>query len=395
MIDQIKELAKKYFPAIKDHREHLHRFPELSFEEYKTSSYIESVLTELGISYRSNLGGGTGILAELGEGDQIIALRADIDALPITEESSKPYRSVNDGVMHACGHDVHTSSLLGVAYILKELEDQLPCKVRLIFQPGEEKLPGGASVMIEDGALEDVVAIVGQHVHPDLPVGTIGYRSGYFMASCDEIYMTVKGKGGHAAMPEKVIDPIYVSAEIIQNLQSIISRKSKPGTATVLSIGKINSVGGATNIIPESVKMEGTFRTYDEEWRTEAHQLIQKIATSISEAHGASVELNIVRGYPALYNNPDLTNHVSDGISGYVRQNSMIELDQRMTAEDFSFYSQVVPACFYRLGTSSLNGENQSAVHTPTFDVDPESLEIGAGLMAYTVFHLARHLKNL
>ena len=392
MKEEIKKLAKKYYTQIKDHREHLHMHPELSFEEHETSKYIRQALEDIGLSLTDNLGGGTGIIAEIGSGDRIIALRADIDALPITESDDRTYRSTNEGVMHACGHDVHTSCLLGVASILKEKEHELNVRYRLIFQPGEEKLPGGASLMIKDGVLKDVSMIIGQHVHPDLTVGQIGFGSGFFMASCDELYLTIKGKGGHAAMPEKVIDPILISAEIIQSLQSIISRRSNPNTPSVLSIGKINSQGGATNVIPEAVMLEGTFRTYDEEWRKEAHELIKTMAESICSAHGATVEVNIVRGYPALYNNPNLTTKVQSGISEYVGDEETIELAPRMTAEDFSYYSHEVPACFYRLGTASVDGSNRSAVHTPTFDIDHSALEIGAGLMAYLALELPKTL---
>ena len=392
MKEEIKNLAKKYYARIKEHREYLHRHPELSFEEYETSKYIKQELEDIGLSITDNLGGGTGIIAEVGSGKKIIALRADIDALPITESDDRKYRSINDGVMHACGHDVHTSCLLGVASILKEKENELDARYRFIFQPGEEKLPGGASLMIKDGVLKDVSMIIGQHVHPDLKVGQIGYGSGYFMASCDELYLTIKGKGGHAAMPEKVIDPILITAEVIQSLQSIVSRRSNPNTPSVLSIGKINSKGGATNVIPEAVMLEGTFRTYDEEWRYEAHELIKNIADSICKAHGAIAEVDIVRGYPALYNNPDLTSMVKAGISEYVGKEETIELAPRMTAEDFSYYSQEVPACFYRLGTASLDGSNTSAVHTPTFDIDHQALEVGAGLMAYLALELPKRM---
>ncbi len=392
MKEEIRKLAKKYYPQIKEHREYLHRHPELSFEEYETSAYIKRALHELGLTITDNIGGGTGLTAELGSGEKVVALRADIDALPILEAEDRSYRSTNDGVMHACGHDVHTSCLLGASYILKELESRLSCRVRLIFQPGEEKLPGGASLMIEDGVLRDVVAIIGQHVHPALPVGQIGYGSGYFMASCDELYITVKGKGGHAAMPNQVIDPILISAELIQSLQSIISRKSNPNTPSVLSIGKINSQGGATNVIPEEVKMEGTFRTYDEKWRKEAHLLINEMTEAICKAHGATAEINIVRGYPSLYNNPDLTSSVKSGISDYMGDVGTVELTPRMTAEDFSYYSHQVPACFYRLGTASTDGRNASAVHTPSFDIDHAALEVGAGLMAYVAVQLSHQL---
>lgn len=386
---EIKELAKRYFPTIKKYREHLHRHPELSFAEYNTSTYIAEVLSSLGIDFRTGVGGETGIVAEMGMGDKIVALRADIDALPIQEEAAHDYCSQNDGVMHACGHDVHTSCLLGAAHILKEKEGELESRIRLIFQPGEEKLPGGASIMIKDGVLDDVSVIIGQHVHPDLPVGQFGYGSGNFMASCDEIYITVTGRGGHAAMPEKVIDPILISADIIQSLQSVVSRKANPNTPSVLSIGRIRSDGGATNVIPERVFMEGTFRTYDEEWRNRAHQHITELVHSISKAHGASADINIVRGYPSLYNNPEITEEVQKGITDLVGSENCIELSPRMTAEDFSYYSHQVPACFYRLGTSSLNGQNTSPVHTPTFDIDDRALQIGSGCMAYLAFRFA------
>lgn len=393
-MNEVRELSKKYFAKVKEHREHLHKHPELSFQEYQTSKYISSVLDSIGIPFKDNLGNGTGITAELGQGEKVIAVRADIDALPITEEGTHSYISSNVGVMHACGHDVHTSCLLGTAYILKELEERLPCRVRLIFQPGEEKLPGGASLMIKDGVLEDVVAIIGQHVHPDLQVGQIGHGTGYFMASCDELYITVEGRGGHAAMPEKVIDPILISAEIIQSLQTVISRKANPNTPTVLSIGKINSDGGATNVIPERVVMEGTFRTYDEVWRKQAYQHIEDIVTSICQAHGATAKVNIVRGYPSLYNNPEISNIVAQGIRVFLTEEDAIEIAPRMTAEDFSYYSHEVPACFYRLGTSSSDGSKTSPVHTPTFDIDPKSLEIGMGFMAYITLKMADNLTN-
>ena len=394
MKEKITQLAEKYFPRVKSIREHLHTHPELSFEEYETSKYIQERLQELGLEFKTDLGGGTGLYAEIGEGNHTIALRADIDALPIKEIASHDYKSQNEGVMHACGHDVHTSCLLGTAMILKELEDELPCRMRLIFQPGEEKLPGGASMMIKDGCLEGVSAIIGQHVHPDLEVGKIGYGYGNFMASCDEIYITITGKGGHAAMPEKVIDPILITSEIIQSLQSVISRRSNPNTQSVLSIGKINSVGGATNVIPDQVKLEGTFRTYDEAWRKEAHRLINSIITSHCEGQGASAEVNIVRGYPSLYNDPSVTEYVRSGIEHFLAKEDAIEIAPRMTAEDFSYYSHEIPASFYRLGTASKDGTNKNAVHTPSFDIDHEAMKIGVGLMSYLSFEIGRQVNK-
>ena len=389
MISKIKELAKVYKDRVIDIRRHLHKHPELSFKEYNTSKYVMSILDELGISYRDGLGSGTGITGVIGQGDRTIALRADMDALPIQEESDVEYRSRNEGIMHACGHDVHTASLLGTLFILKNIEDKLDHKIKFIFQPGEEQLPGGASMMIADGALKspEVSQIYGQHVHPSLPVGKIGYHPGFFMASCDELFITVIGQGGHGAMPQDTIDPIMISAEIIQSLQTIVSRNALPNTPSVLSIGKINSDGGATNVIPSKVMMEGTFRTFDEAWRKRAHELIEKRITYIIQSHGAQVELEIKKGYPSLYNDPSMTHVARDLMVDYLGAEHVIELPQRMTAEDFSYYSQVVPACFYRLGTASTDGAKSSPVHTPTFDIDEDALEISSGLMAWLAFN--------
>jgi len=389
MISKIKALAKTHISRIVEIRRHLHMHPELSFEEYKTAEYVKTILDDLNISYMDGLGSGTGITGVVGQGDETIALRADMDALPIQEKSIVEYRSVNDGVMHACGHDVHTASLLGSLMILKNLEDDLNHKVKFIFQPGEEQLPGGASMMIADGALQNpkVAQIYGQHVHPSLPVGKIGYHPGFFMASSDEIYITVIGQGGHGAMPQETIDPIMISAELIQSLQTIVSRNANPNTPSVLSIGKINSDGGATNVIPTKVMMEGTFRTFDEDWRQEAHKLIKRRITHIVESYGAKVELEIKRGYPSLYNDPSMTHKARDLMIQYMGEEHVIELPQRMTAEDFSYYSQVVPACFYRLGTASVDGSKNAPVHTPIFDIDEGALEVSSGLMAWLAMH--------
>lgn len=389
MISQIKALAKIHRARTVQIRRHLHKHPELSFVEYNTAEYVKTELDDLGIVYKDGLGSGTGITGVLGQGDRTIALRADMDALPIQEESNVEYRSVHDGVMHACGHDVHTASLLGSLMILKNLEKDLRHKVKFIFQPGEEQLPGGASMMIADGVLQTphVAQIYGQHVHPSLPVGKIGYHPGFFMASCDELFITVIGQGGHGAMPQETIDPIMISAELIQSLQTIVSRNANPNTPSVLSIGKINSDGGATNVIPSKVMMEGTFRTFDEDWRKQAHKLIEQRILHVVQSYGAQVELEIKKGYPSLYNDPSMTYAARDLMIEYMGPDHVIELPQRMTAEDFSYYSQVVPACFYRLGTASHDGTKSSPVHTPTFDIDEDALEISMGLMAWLALH--------
>ncbi|MEL6390154.1 MAG: M20 family metallopeptidase [Bacteroidota bacterium] len=388
LIPQIKSLAVEYYDRVVGYRRHLHQHPELSFEEYKTSTYIKTVLDDLGIAYRDGLGGGTGISADIGQGDRCIALRADIDALPIAETSVHSYVSVHNGVMHACGHDVHTASLLGALHILHRMEKLLPHRVRFIFQPGEELLPGGASMMIADEVLSQprVSQIYGQHVHPSLVAGQVGICPEYFMASCDEIYISVHGRGGHGAMPHQVIDPVQISAQVILALQSIVSRRANPSVASVLSIGKIRSDGGATNVIPSRVDMDGTFRTFDESWRAEAHDLIVSLVKQIASAHGGSAEVRIVRGYPALYNDPRITQQARAAMIAYLGQDKVVDLPQRMTAEDFAYYSHQVPACFYRLGTAAADGSKSSPVHTSTFDIDESALQTGMGLMAWMAF---------
>lgn len=382
MIDQIKSLAKKAAPSIIDIRRHLHANPELSFEEHETSTYIQSKLTEWGISFKNGYVK-TGIVALI-EGKnpskKVIALRADIDALPILEENNITYKSNNEGVMHACGHDVHASSLLGVAYILNQIKDTFEGTVKLIFQPGEEKLPGGASLMIKEKVLENPspALIIGQHVFPDLPAGTVGFRPGMYMASTDEIYITVTGKGGHAALPHTFIDPILIASNLIISLQQIVSRRAKPDIPCVLSFGKINSTGGATNIIPNEVKIEGTFRTMDEAWRKKAHQLMKKLAEETAKAMGGECFFDIHIGYPFLKNNETVTQQSIKSAKAYLGEAKVVPLDLRMTAEDFSYYTQEIPGCFYRLGTGKSTG-----LHTSTFNIDETAIETSIGLMSY------------
>jgi amidohydrolase len=317
-------------------------------------------------------------------GSRTVALRADMDALPIEEANDVPYCSTNPGVMHACGHDVHTSSLLGTARILTQLRSEFEGTVKLIFQPGEEKLPGGASLMIKEGVLQNPApaSVLGQHVFPRLPAGKIGLRPGRYMASTDELYMTVRGKGGHGAMPEQNIDPVLVTAHIIVAAQQIVSRRANPKLPSVLSFGKVIA-NGATNVIPNEVYVEGTFRTLNEEWRDEAHVHLRKLAEGLAESMGATCELEIRRGYPYLENEPELTARTRAAAEEYLGAENVVELDQWMAAEDFAYFSQVADACFYRLGTSTPDGRHTSSVHTPTFDIDPKALETGPGLMAW------------
>lgn len=381
--DKIKERAAQIHGELQAIRHHIHQNPELSFEEYETQKYVEAQLRAMGIEKMERTAN-TGVVAfiEGRPGGKTTALRADMDALPIQEVEGRSYGSKNPGVMHACGHDVHTTSLLGAAKILNETKGEWAGTVKLLFQPGEEKMPGGASLMIKEGAIEGIDTILGQHVMPHLPVGTVGFRKGLYMASADEIYMTVKGKGGHGAMPQINIDPVLIMAHILTGLQQVVSRNAHPTTPSVLSFGKVEAKG-ATNVIPNEVYLEGTFRTLDEKWRMEAHEKIKKMATGIAESMGGSCEVDIVKGYPFLMNDEDLTERSSEWAKEYLGADKVEELGIWMAAEDFSYYSQEKPACFYRLGVRNEARGITSSVHTPTFDIDEDALPVGAGLMAW------------
>jgi amidohydrolase len=386
MNNLIKEKAAAYFPQLVGLRRHLHTYPELSFEEHATAAFVSSTLEAAGISVQKGVAG-TGLTALI-EGrnpsSRCIALRADMDALPITEANDVPYRSQHEGVMHACGHDVHTTCLLGAAMILQELRDDFEGTIKLIFQPGEEKSPGGASLMIAAGVLQDPVpeAIFGLHVYPHLPVGTLGFRPGQYMASADEIYITIKGKGGHAALPHQTVDPIATAALVVTGLQQVVSRRSNPLSPTVLTFGKISG-GHTTNVIPEQVELAGTLRTFDEAWRQEALDMIRKMTEDIAGACGAGVEVYYPGGYPPLYNDPDLTMKARSIAADYIGPEMLHELDRRMGAEDFAFYTRQIPGCFFRLGTNTNHEQFTAPVHNPHFDVDERCLETGAGFMAY------------
>ncbi|MFA7379731.1 MAG: M20 family metallopeptidase [Bacteroidia bacterium] len=382
----IRKAAADLLPHITSVRRHLHAHPELSFEEFKTAAFVDEQLKSMGITDVQTLAN-TGRVATIkgrNPEKKVVALRADMDALPIQELNNVPYKSGNDGVMHACGHDVHTSSLLGAANILNGLKEHFEGTIKLVFQPGEEKLPGGASLMIKEGVLKNpaVNSMFGQHVMPFLPAGKVGFRSGLYMASTDEIYVTVKGKGGHGAMPHLNIDTVMITAQMLTALQQVVSRGANPTIPSVLSFGKVIA-NGATNVIPNEVYLEGTFRTLDEKWRKEAHQLMLKIANGVAESLGGSVEFNIMQGYPFLKNDEQLTAKAKQVAIDYLGADNVVDLDIWMAAEDFSFYSQEVPACFYRLGTRNEVRGITSSVHTPTFDIDESALEVGMGLMAW------------
>lgn len=395
LIHHIKKASEQHLESVIKDRRHLHMHPELSFQEQATGRYIQDRLRDLGIPFTAGWAE-HGVVAEIQgakPGKGFMALRADIDALPILEENEVPYRSQNPGVMHACGHDVHTSSLLGVAAILQDIREHFAGTVRLIFQPAEEKLPGGASLLIKEGVLTNPVpqGILGQHVHPPLEAGMVGFREGMYMASCDEIYITLIGKGGHGAVPQDCIDPVLMSAHVLTGLQQVVARKSDPLVPSVLSFGKIQSAGGANNIIPNTVRLEGTFRTMNEEWRREAHGWIRTTVENICASMGGACDIDLQIGYPYLINDEKLT-AASVGFAGdFLGKDKVVRLEPRMSAEDFSYYSQVIPACFYRLGTGNKSRNITSPVHSTTFDVDEKAFEISSGLMAYMAL---RHLGN-
>ena len=383
---EIKKLSSVYFTEIRSIRRHLHQHPELSCEEFQTAEFICKKLDEYGIPYTNRIAE-TGIVGLINGRDpdlKNIALRADMDALPVNEENWVEYRSLVPGTMHACGHDVHMACLLGAAKILNGLKDQFDGSVKLIFQPSEETYPGGAIRMIGEGVLENPKTsnVIGQHVINTLDAGKIGLKAGPYMASTDEVFLTVKGKGGHAATPEQVIDPILISSHIIIALQQIVSRNANPVIPTVISFGKI--IGeGRTNIIPDQVKVEGTIRTYDEEWRKEIHEKIRHIASSMAEAMGGTCEVRISHGYPFLDNDETLTVKVRYWSIDYLGETNVIVLQPRMTAEDFAYFAKAVPSCFYRLGVRNESRGIVSNLHTATFDVDESCLETGMGLMAW------------
>ena len=384
--DRIKSLAQAYKQEVIDLRRHLHSHPELSFQEFQTAAFVAEKLKAIGITEIESKAttGWSALIKGKNPEKKVVALRADMDALPIIEANEVPYKSQNPGVMHACGHDAHTASLLGAAKILHEVRDQFEGTIKLIFQPGEEIIPGGASLMIKDKVLENPRPqyILGQHVMPMIPAGKVGFRSGLYMASADELYLTIKGKGGHGAMPETFIDPVLISAHLLVALQQIVSRVANPKIPSVLSFGRVEALG-ATNIIPNEVKIQGTFRTLDEAWRAKAHEKMRQIAEGIVEGMGGQLDFEIRKGYPFLKNNPELTARSVAAAQTYLGAENVLDLDIWMAAEDFAYFSQEIDGCFYRLGTRNEARGITSGVHTPTFDIEEEALEIGAGLMAW------------
>ena len=388
MLDRIRSLADEAFPDTVRTRRALHARPELAFEEHETAALVAETLREIGLDVTTGIAR-TGVVAHV-EGARsgpTVALRADIDALPIAEANEVDYRSEHEGRMHACGHDAHTASLLTTARILHALRDDLAGTVRLLFQPSEEKLPGGAQVMIEDGALDATAGveaparIFGQHVFPQLPVGTLGVRPGPFMASADEVYVTIHGRGGHAAAPHELVDPVLVQAHVLTALQAVISRNRPPGVASLLSFGRVEA-DGATNVIPNEVRLVGTLRSMDEDWRDAAHGLIRRTVEKTAEAFGATADTEILVGYPALVNDEAATALVRETAVEYVGAERVLDLPMWYASEDFAWYTQQLPGAFYVLGVGNEAAGITHGLHTPRFQIDEEALRLGPGFMA-------------
>lgn len=387
LVTHLRQRAQALREAIVAHRRHLHQHPELSFQEEQTGQYVYQALQAIGIPCTHGIAGHgvVGLIQGREPSRKVVALRADMDALPIQEANDVPYKSRHAGIMHACGHDVHTASLLGAAQLLYETRDRWTGTVKLLFQPGEEKLPGGASMMIAEGALEQPKpsAILGQHVHPPLAAGKVGFRGGMYMASADELFISVKGRGGHGAMPHECIDPILIAAHLITALQQAVSRWADPTQPAVLTLGKIESVGGATNIIPNEVKIQGTLRAMNESWRADTHERLVQLGTQLVASMGGTCDFEVRKGYPFLHNDEALTQAARTAAEAYLGAENVVDLPIRMTAEDFAYYSQAMPGCFYRLGTGNVQRGITSPVHTNTFDIDEDALPVGAGLMAW------------
>lgn len=386
MKEQLLEYANEIHPELIAIRRHLHMHPELSFQEIETGKYIASTLEKLEVSYTTGWAG-HGVVADLGEESEkkAVYLRADIDALPILEVEDRSYRSTVDNKMHACGHDVHTTCLIGAIMILKKFKKDWTGRVRCLFQPGEEKLPGGASIMIKEGALESPIpsVVIGQHVHPPLEVGKVGFHPGPYMASADELYLTVIGKGGHAALVDGCINPLFIAAEMLIRLKHLNNSYLEKGHDVILNFGKSWTEGGATNVIPDKIHYEGTYRAMNEKVRFEMHSEMIKIAEELSEETKSKVQLEIKKGYPVLINDPESTNLAIKYSSDLLNSDKVVHLPKRMTSEDFSFYSHIAPVVFLRLGTGNKEKGIISPVHTPSFDVDEDCLKIGSSNMAY------------
>lgn len=390
---ELLKAVNDLLPAMVQWRRHLHRHPELSYQEHGTVAFVAEVLKREGIEVREDVARltpeakGTGLIAvvrgEKSASERCIALRADMDALPITETGKPEYCSANTGVMHACGHDAHTAMVLGAGIAVHRLRKEWSGNLMLVFQPGEEKEPGGAQLIVKEGVLSNPApsGIIGQHVTPELAVGRLGFRSGPFMAAADELYITVKGRGGHAAVRDQLVDPILIAAQLLPRLYDEAKRAVPLGEPMVISFGKVIA-NGATNIVPDTVAIDGTLRTFNEKLRMRLHDLLPRISREIAQAMGGDVEFRLVKGSPVVKNDPALTARLRAVAVELVGAENVVEMDIRMGAEDFAYYTHVMPGCFFRLGTGNpAKPGTQSGLHTAAFDIDEDAMAVGAGMM--------------
>lgn len=387
---RIQQLAKEHFADIISFRRTIHENPELSFQEFKTTEFICNQLDQIGISYTRDFAE-TGVVATIKGNNpdkECIAIRADIDALPIVEQTDLPFSSKNEGKMHACGHDVHSACVFGATKILNDIRTEWEGTLKIIFQAGEELIPGGASILVNNGVLKnpEVSNILGQHVYTELPAGYVGFRPGIYMASTDEFHIEIKGTGGHAALTEYLKDPIVAMTHLLIGLRKTLQDNQPEDIPNVIGFGNVEAKG-ATNVIPDHVSVKGTFRTMNEEWRAKAHQLFHETSDKIAEEFGVTIDLGLNNGFPFLYNDPAFTNQSKESAKEYLGDEYVVDLPYRMTGEDFSYYCQEVPGCFYRLGVSNSFDDLSTGVHTSTFKVNESSLETGAGLMAWLVYN--------
>lgn len=378
-MDKIKQLIEANKSELLQLRRHIHRNPELSFQEFETTNFIKQFLKENKIENEQITE--TGIIGYVGKGKKAIALRADIDALPINEETNLEFKSQKNGIMHACGHDFHTSILMITAKILKILEKELKYKIMLIFQPAEEKLPGGAKILIENGLFHKYKpeAIFGQHIYPEAPTGTIAINSGYIMAAPDELYWTIKGKGGHAAQPHLSSDTILACSHLVTHLQSLISKHKNPLDAAVLSITSIIG-GSAPNIFPEEVKMMGTLRTFNKDLRKQYHKLIKTHSNEICKLHKSQCILDIKTGYPPVFNDNKASTFVKNIAKKVIGNSNVLEFEPKMWGEDFGIYSEIIPAAFWFLGVKPINVNDFPGLHNPRLSPDENALPLGVEL---------------
>jgi len=383
--------AEALLPELVRLRRQIHMHPELSYSEYETAALVSTKLKELGIEHETGIAG-TGIVGvirgEISPEKITVGLRADMDALPVTESPGAEYRSLYEGVMHACGHDAHTAMLLGTATLLQDMRSELQGSVLLVFQPGEEKAPGGARLMIESGIFDRYKPdmFMALHVLPDLPTGTVGYHPGPYMASCDEIYLTVKGKGGHAAQPSQYTDQVYIASQLVITLKDTVMKLSSIKTPVILGVGRITGMG-ATNVIPETVEIACTFRTFNEQLRVSAKKIIRDTSSMIAERYGVTIDVNILEGYPVLVNDQTLTEKASELSKMLLGTDRVIEMPERMSSEDFSFFSERYPATLFRIGITPA-GNPVKLLHTPAFDLDEKAMATGVANMTWLTLNL-------